>query len=40
MDEAGACRARIGISVITEWFLRDCAIPIEELVEIVRAHWL
>lgn len=35
-----ACRAWIGIGVITEWFLRDCDIPIEELVEIVRTHRL
>ena len=35
-----ACRAWIGIGVITEWFLRDCDIPVDELVEIVRQHKL
>lgn len=35
-----ACCVWIGIVVITEWFLRDCDIPIEELVEIVRSHRL
>lgn len=35
-----ACRAWIGIGVITEWFLRDCDIPIGELVDIVRRHKL
>lgn len=37
---AYACRAWIGIGVITEWFMRDCDVPIEELVEIVRNHRL
>ena len=35
-----ACRAWIGIGVITEWFLRDCDIPVDELVEIVKRHKL
>jgi len=35
-----ACRAWMGIGVITDWFQRDCDIGIEELVEIVRAHKL
>lgn len=37
---AYACRAWIGIGVITEWFLRDCDIPVDDLVEIVRQHRL
>ncbi len=35
-----ACRAWIGIGVITEWFLRDCDISVDELVEIVKRHKL
>lgn len=35
-----ACRAWLGIGVITEWFLRDCDLPVEELVEIVKKHQL
>ena len=37
---AYACRAWIGIGVITEWFMRDCDISVDELVEIVRSHRL
>ena len=40
VDEAGACRAWISIGIITEWFLRDCAILIEALEETVRSHRL
>lgn len=37
---AYACRAWIGLGVITEWFLRGCDVSIDTLVNVVREHQL